>query len=411
MKNNPASQPIDTVNRITSIDILRGFALLGILVMNIQSFSMPGAAYLNPTAYGDLAGLNLYTWLVSHIFADQKFMSIFSMLFGAGVCVFAERAAAKTGYSAALHYRRTFWLLLFGLIHAYALWYGDILVAYALCGFWVYLFRNRSAKALLITGMIFASVSSIFYLMTGFSMDHFPADATAQIIQAWSPDQELLNAEIAAYQGSWLQQMPFRSAEAFFLQSFVFLSVFVWRAGGMMLIGMALYKWGILSAGKNARFYWKMLVVNAALGLAIIIIGLTRNFEQNFSMEYSMYIGSQFNYWGSIFMAMAYVALVLLIIQGKVLVSLQHRLSAVGRTAFSNYILQTVICTLIFYGHGLGLFGEVQRYQQILIVIAIWILQLWIAPLWLARYRFGPLEWVWRSLTYWKRQPMKRLDG
>ena len=128
------NSPIEISDRIASLDVLRGFAVLGILVMNIQAFAMPMAAYFNPTAYGDLSGVNFFTWLVSYLFVDQKFLSMFSLLFGAGICLFADRVEARSGRSAGLHYRRMFWLLLFGLVHAYFLWSGDILVTYALCG-------------------------------------------------------------------------------------------------------------------------------------------------------------------------------------------------------------------------------------------------------------------------------------
>ena len=350
--------------------------------------------------------MNLWTWAVSHVLADQKFLSIFSMLFGAGVCVFADRALAKTGHAAGLHYRRTFWLLLFGLMHAHLLWYGDILVPYALCALWVYLFRNRSARTLFITGVLVMSVSSIFYLLIGFGIEQIPARDVASLMELWAPDAELIAAEISAYQGGWLGQMATRSGEALFLETSVFLTIFLWRAGGMMLIGMAFYKWGVLSAEKSDGFYWKLAAAGAMVGLSLIGLGLMHNFEHDFALEHSMFIGSQFNYWGSVFLAFVYVGLIMLMVRRNVFTSLQARLTAIGKTAFSNYILQTVICTLIFYGHGLGLFAEVLRYQQLLIVFGVWALQLWLAPLWLARYGFGPIEWAWRSLTYWHRQPM-----
>lgn len=396
-----------SAERIVSLDVLRGFALLGILIMNIQSFSMPGAAYLNPTAYGDLGGANLWTWVASHVLADQKFMSIFSMLFGAGVCLFADRALARTGGSAGLHYRRTFWLLVFGLMHAHLLWYGDILVIYALCGLWVYLLRNRGPVLLCVLGVLLVSVSSALYLLMGMSYEHVPPEGLAQMREAWAPDAAAIAAEVRAYQGGWLEQMPVRSSEALFLETMVFLMLFLWRAGGMMLLGMALYKWGVLSAARSKRFYWILLTLGALTGLILIVAGLRFNFSHGFELHFSMHLGSQYNYWGSVFLSLAYVALVMLIVRSGVLPSLQRRLQAVGQTAFSNYILHSVICTLIFYGHGLGLFGEVDRYQQILLVFAIWVLQLIVSPLWLARFRFGPLEWAWRSLTYWHRQPMR----
>lgn len=136
--------PVTAGERIVSLDVLRGFAILGILIMNIQSFSMISAAYLNPTAYGDLTGLNRVVWTLSHLFADLKFISIFSMLFGAGIVLFARRLEAKGLRAGPVHYRRAIWLLLIGLAHGFLLWYGDILAIYGLVGLIVYLMWRRS---------------------------------------------------------------------------------------------------------------------------------------------------------------------------------------------------------------------------------------------------------------------------
>src|SRR5438046_2779024 len=153
--------PVAETERIVPMDVLRGFALLGILVMNIQSFAMVGAVYDNPTAYGDLKGANFLVWLLSHLLADQKFISIFSMLFGAGILLLWQRAEASGGRPARLHYRRMSWLILFGLLHAYLLWYGDILVIYGMCGLFVYLFRRKSPRTLFATALVFAMVGSL----------------------------------------------------------------------------------------------------------------------------------------------------------------------------------------------------------------------------------------------------------
>ena len=144
------TQPV----RIAMLDVLRGFALLGILLMNIQSFSMPGAAYLNPYAYGDMEGANYWVWTLSHVLADQKFMGLFSMLFGVGVLVFCQRAEDKGHAAASLHYRRMGWLFLFGLAHGYLFWYGDILFSYALCGCLVFLMRRKSVKTLVVNAVV-----------------------------------------------------------------------------------------------------------------------------------------------------------------------------------------------------------------------------------------------------------------
>jgi len=159
------AQPAADPERIVPIDVLRGFALLGILVMNIQSFAMPDAAYMNPTAYGDLSGANFAVWLLSHVFADQKFMTIFSMLFGAGIVLMTSRAEARQGRSAALHYRRMGALWVIGMLHAYLLWYGDILYSYAMCGLLVYLFRNFRPRWLMTLGLISITIPAILSLL------------------------------------------------------------------------------------------------------------------------------------------------------------------------------------------------------------------------------------------------------
>src|SRR5262249_19871775 len=147
--------------RIASIDVLRGFALLGILVMNIQSFAMVGAVYDNPTAYGNLNGANFVVWLLSHLLAEQKFISIFSMLFGAGIVLMWRRAESSGAGPARLHYRLMGWLIVFGLLHAYLLWYGDILYTYGICGLFVYLFRRKSPRTLVSYSLVLAMIGSL----------------------------------------------------------------------------------------------------------------------------------------------------------------------------------------------------------------------------------------------------------
>ncbi len=402
-------QPILGKDRIQSLDILRGIAILGILIMNIQSFAMPGAAYLNPTAYGDLEGMNYWVWVLSHIFADQKFMTIFSILFGAGVVLVTQKAEERQGKSAGLHYKRTFWLLIIGLIHAHLIWYGDILVAYALCALFVFLFRKLSARKLLIIGLLVVSVHSLIYLFFGFSLPFIPAEVISELRNdIWNPNPDAIQQEIKAIAGSLSSQIAYNSESAIPMHTSVFLMIMLWRAGGLMLVGMALYKWGVLTAGRSASFYKKGMVLGFLLGLPVIIIGLYKNFEADWSLEFSMFIGSQFNYFGSLGVSFAYICGIMLFAKSDGFKLLKDRFAAVGQMALTNYISQSILGVLIFFGLGLGLFGEVERYQQILVVLGIWLLQLsWSKP-WLERFKFGPLEWVWRSLTYMKKQPMKK---
>jgi uncharacterized protein len=402
------TQPTQLNERIVSLDVLRGFAVLGILIMNIQNFSMIGAAYLNPMAYGNMEGMNKWVWMLSHILADNKFMTIFSILFGAGIILFTERLKAKDIHSLAIHYRRMLWLLLFGMAHAYLLWSGDILVAYAISGLWVVLFRKAKPKTLLIVGIILFSIASVLSLFSGVSLPFMPEESKAELMQSWLPNQEHVTAELEAFQGSWIQQMPMRVEDSIWMQTFLFFYLMAWRVGGLMLLGMALFKTGILSGEKSKAFYLRLTLIGLLLGLAIVIYGMKTNLDNDFSMEYSFFFGSQFNYWGSVLVSLGYIGGVILCVKMNVLGFLQKSLAAVGRTAFTNYLLQTIICTGLFYGHGLGLFGKLERSEQIAVVFGIWIFQLVVSPIWLNYYKYGPFEWLWRSLTYWKLQSFTR---
>ncbi|MBM3304962.1 MAG: DUF418 domain-containing protein [Candidatus Aminicenantes bacterium] len=400
-------QPVAPPERLASLDVLRGFAVLGILLVNIQDFSMVFAAYLNPTAFGDLTGLNRWAWMLTHVLGDQKFMTIFSLLFGAGILLVTSKAESKGLPPAGLHYRRIFWLFVIGLMHAYLLWRGDILVAYAVCAVWVYLFRKKKPKTLLIAGAVFILVPTILYLIFSWSVPYWPPEAVESNLQMWAPPAERIAQEVAVYRGGWLQQMGHRVPSAIAFQTFIFLIYIGWRVTGVMLIGMALFKWRVLSAERSGRFYRIMLAAGFGIGIPLIVTGVVRNFAAGWAWPYSMFIGWQFNYLGSLGMAAGYIALVMLLCRSARLPALRERLAAVGRMAFTNYLLQSLICTTLFYGHGFGLFGKVQRWQQVLITVAIWTTLLVVSPLWLRRFRFGPVEWLWRTLTYRKAQPMR----
>jgi len=394
------SRGVAPAQRQVQLDVLRGLAVLGILVMNIQAFSMPIAAYTNPTVWGDLTGVNYAVWLLGHLLADQKFMALFSVLFGAGIVLFAERAQAGGHSPTALHYRRMFWLLLAGLAHAYLLWFGDILVLYAVCGALVFWMRRWSFVALMTTGLLLLSVSSAIYLFFGLSLPHWPeAQVAAMTDESWQPTAEVLAREVAAYRGGWLEQMEQRVPTVVMFQTFVLAIWGFWRAAGMMLIGMALYKSGILGGERPTRIYLGFIAVAALAGVPLVAYGVYWNTGNEWAIS-SMFLGTQFNYWGSVLVMLGWIGGFSLIYQRGLMRGLTARLAAVGRMAFTNYLMQTVICVSLFYGHGLGWYGGIERSGQILVVFAIWALQLWYSPLWLSRFRQGPLEGLWRRLTY-----------
>jgi uncharacterized protein len=400
--------PVRESERIAAIDVLRGFAILGILVVNIQSFSMPDAVIFNPTAYGDLSGMNRWVWIFTHIFFDQKFMTIFSMLFGAGILLMTQRAEDRGIASAPLNRRRMLALLGFGLMHAYLVWHGDILVWYALCGLVVYRFRNNEARSLIVLGLCMVAVASLASIFFGWSMRWWPPDSIADLTQSFKPTSEKIAENLAAFRGGWMRETVYRAPISFQSQTFVFAIWGIWRAGGLMLVGMGLFKLGVLRAARSARFYALLAAAGALVGIPAIVYGTRANFAAGWDIRYSFFFGAQYNYWGSIAASLAWVGLVMLVCKKGILTAVTSRLAAVGRTAFTNYLAQSLICTAVFYGFGLGLYGSVERTGQVLIVLAVWAVQLVVSPLWLRRFRFGPFEWAWRSITYGKRQPMRR---
>lgn len=400
--------PTTQTERILSLDVLRGFAVLGILVMNIQSFAMPAGAYFNPTAYGDLQGINYFVWLLGNVLFDMKFMTIFSLLFGAGIVLAADRVESKGGRPGPIHYRRTLILLLFGLAHAWLLWVGDILYTYAMCALLVYLFRRKKPSTLIIVGLGSVAVASLLSFIAQFTMDMWPQESLAGMAKFWAPDQEQVASELAAFRGGWTAQNGYRFIMALQVQTGSFLFNLSWRAGGLMLLGMALHKMGVFGAGLSSGTYRKMILTGIFPGLPLVIAGVLYHDATGWRMEEGFFGGMQFNYWGSLFVALGWVGAVMLFCKRWPESRLYRSLAATGQMAFTNYLTQTLICTTLFYGHGFGLFGSVERSRQILIVFGIWTAQLLWSPWWLARFRFGPLEWFWRSLTYLRIQPMRR---
>ena len=390
-------QSKSSTNRIHSLDLLRGFAVLGILIMNITSFSQVNIAYMNPMIGAGLEGYNQYFHAFNYIFADTRFMSIFSILFGAGVVLFSNNAEAKGKKVGALHYKRMFWLLLFGLLHAYFIWEGDILVAYAICGCLIYLLRKKTIRALLIISIILFIVPLTFNLMTYYGMT---AEELESTFAFFHPSSEEITTEVQIMQGSFLEQMPIRLENAIEFQTLVFMIETFWRTTSLMLLGMILYRKGILSSNKSISYYSKMILVGFGIGIIISLIGLNQSYDSGWSGAYVMTIGANYKLISGVFIAIGYIGFVMWCFKKGVFKKLQNRLQSAGRMAFTNYIGMSLICSLIFNGHGLALYGTFDRLQQFLVVVSIWVLILIVSPLVLRKYRYGPLEWLWRKLTY-----------
>ncbi len=397
--------PVDQAHRQTSLDFIRGIAIFGILVMNIQTFGNVFASYVNPTVNGDFTGLNVISWFITHIFFEQKFYTIFSMLFGAGIVLMAEKAANKGISAAKFHYRRSVLLILFGLTHGFYIWFGDILTTYGLFALFVFLGWKSRPRNLLITGIVLSILVSLM-MLSGYYGD-MPPDQVELMEQMYLPSQEIIQREVGNYLGNWHQVHDARVEAMQKMLSFIFF--FGIRIAGCMLIGMALFKLGIINGKRSSSFYKKLTFICLIPGLLITAYGANVLYVDGCknAIKAQMLYG-QINFLASIVVALGYLGLFHWIYQSAAAQAFKQRMEAVGQMAFTNYITQSVICTLIFYGFGLGLFGSLERYQLLLVAFAVVGLQVGWSKWWLQRFYFGPLEWLWRSLTYFKFQPFKK---
>ncbi len=384
--------------RLIGIDALRGVAVLGILMMNVQAFAMVSGAYDYPPAHMDLTGLNAQVWAIGHTFFSMKFITIFSALFGAGIMLMVGENK-DTG----LHYRRMLWLLAFGLAHAYLLWYGDILVSYALFGMLAVKARFWSAKKLILWGLGLIALTGVMVI----GVFH-----AVMAMKGFDPvllgvSEEIRATSVAAHQAGYLAYLPGNAMTAAGGQ-FAVLIVFGGRIIGVMLVGMALFKNGFLPARLKSSTYLGIALPCLLVGLGLSHWSSEHSLATGFALE-TAWQATAANYVGSLLAALGYAATVIMICKSGWLRWLVHVFAATGRMAFTNYLTQTLIMTFIFVGApGLGLFGTVERIDQAKLVLLVWALQLTWSPLWLSRFRFGPLEWAWRSLTYGRLQPLLR---
>ncbi|MFM5913291.1 MAG: DUF418 domain-containing protein [Chakrabartia godavariana] len=404
--------------RHPSLDILRGFAVMGILLMNIIGFAMPMSAYANPAVWGGASGADFWAWAIASVLIDGKMRGLFSLLFGASMLLVISRAEANGLDAASVHFRRMGWLFLFGLLHFCLIWAGDILALYALCGAFAFMLKDANPKTLLWLGAGLILFNMLLWGMTAleFHEARFEAQAIsaseaararyAEIIAALgAPGDPGVRADVMLQLGRYSEIAAARFVDG---SGGLIAQVFAYgpETVGLMAWGMALLKSGILTGQWPARRCLKAALAAYAIGLplsaALVWAGAASGFDP-LTMNDIYYVWSVVPRMA---MMIGHLMLLLALI-GTTSASRLARVGAAGRIAFSNYILTSVLMTTLFYGYGGGLYGALSRAQVYLVVPLVWALMLaWSKP-WLDRYRYGPLEWVWRSLARWKWQPMR----
>ena len=368
--------PIGSGARNTYLDMIRGVAILGILVMNVVAFGLPDGAYFNLSAGGSDTWLD---WLVGgfgEVFVDQKFMGLFSLLFGAGIALFCDRAVDKTRRPVLLSLWRNLLLLGIGLLHT-MLWEGDILLIYALVSPIIIALRNRRPRTLLILGGAMLLVSPLSAILFQSSL---PGDGSG-LGGFWTAGPEV-----------GLTAGMFMIVDG------------VSRAAGMMLIGVALYRTGVITGDHPDALYRRMARTGLGVGLSLAVLGLVWVAARDFSPDVA-FIGTIPNTLGTGPAALGYTGLIVLW-NRRPETALHRRLRAAGRMALTNYLTQTLLGVLIVQ----YLFGDVDLTRTMLVgfIGLIWVLQLWWSAPWLDRFRYGPAEWLWRMATYRRIQRLRR---
>ncbi len=431
MKSTATSlTPLKALDRIHSIDIMRGIVLFGILLMNINGMAL-AHAYEDPTASGGATSWDLYTWMTTNMVFEGTMRALFSLLFGAGMFILLNRLETRgAGLKAAdIYFRRLMWLLLFGLVHSYLLlWTGEILFSYALMGFLVYSFRNLPPKTLISIALVLFSIGTIWNYAEYNSAKQLTEDMV--LVEQYQSDGKALTEDLKASELMWNELQQERSPEAItaynanmqkgYFDVVAFLAPInmhfekyylyrydVWDILSMMLLGIAFFKLNILSAVKSYRFYFIMMVIGYTVGFSVNYYEIQLIIDHDFSIL--SFAKSNITYdLGRVAVAMGHIGLIMLFCKSPIFVRLKVALSNVGKMALTNYVMHSIFALFLFTGAGFGLFGEFQRHELLYIVFSIWIFQLITSAIWLRYFYFGPLEWLWRNLSYNKRHPIKK---
>lgn len=425
------NDPLEEQQRINSIDVLRGVALLGILVINIVGMALPDPAFWDPSGYGGDTGWNLRVFFINSLFFEGTMRAIFSMLFGAGVILFTIKKEAGGAGPELVRawYKRVIWLIVFGLFHAYVLiWPGEILYFYGVVGMFIFPVRHLSPGKLIGFSIFLFVVVALLNINDSIKVHRLYNDSELALnqldkggelseeqehdLQAWEDkqaeyklDDETKEWIVENMRSGYFSAVKTMAPISQFTQTTYFIRYGFLDVLSMMLLGMGLFKLRIFHGERKRGFYGLMVLFGYGIGLPVNCHETISYINENYSVL-SYFTNQQTYDLGRIFTTMGHVGIVMLFMKSDMAAFLKKSLAAVGRMAFTNYIMHTVIATLIF-----GIFrqyGQWQRYELYYLVLAVWILQLVLSPIWLNHFRFGPLEWLWRWLTYGKRPRFRR---
>ena len=417
-----ATSPATAGERHLSIDAVRGFAVLGILLMNIVGMGLPSFAYINPAYAGGHEGADLWTWAANNVFTDGKMRALFTMLFGASAVLIAERAERGPPGPARTHYRRMAWLLVFGLLHAVFFWYGDILVTYAIAGLVIFPFRNvrpRTQIAVGVAVLVLLLAKNVFQseMLEALRAAATAPDAPADAVRSWREASAMIEAppeardlEIARFGGDFVSAIQGRLEMLKLFYLFFLPFDAIPEAIGQMFVGMGLFRLGFFTLGWSTRAYAYVIAFGYLVAAPATAVGTWIAWRGGFEalLVHEVLVWQQTT---RPFIALAHGGVILLLVRAGWLHAVVNRLAAAGRMAFSNYLMSSILTSLVFCGYGLGLFGELSRAELMWVVLAVWAFILaWSAP-WLQRFHYGPFEWAWRSLVQWRPQRFVKTGG
>ncbi len=405
--------PVAYGERIVGVDVVRGFALLGILLVNMSYFGQPFQDLMTGVerwpAWYDHAAEFAVTAL-----AEGKFYILFSTLFGLGMAIQMGRSAARGAGFAGYYVRRLLVLLAIGAAHALLFWYGDILHAYALLGFLLLAFRKRHTTTIVVWSGIFYLLSLLVLggIAAGVEFGRMIPEANAQIEWSFAEQARMFaqqaDAAVANYaHGTWTDMLRQRITD---LSEMAFGWMFMGPTiAAMFLLGLFIGRAGVVhDPAAHRPLLWGFALVGLPLGLALNVAHAAAATVSTPAEPSLIGLMGYACLWaGAPLLSAGYACTLLLLLQRDRWRPVLAPLASVGRMALSNYLLQTLICTTIFYGYGLGLYAKVGPAARVGLALLIYAAQIPLSVWWLRRFRFGPMEWLWRTLTYWRLQPMR----